>query len=158
MARKLIRWGDVRNYYESSTGVSKDLAVSRTASKYNVDPRTVERKIKEEGWIVGSRTHANVIDFKAPSPLLAGRVPDSPADHLALVSHAIYGFGMALKDLEQHDLSKAAAGANAMCKLIELHRTIQPPTATMLADAAIAAGISPQEFIEALGMQWQQRA
>lgn len=155
MSRKVVKWDTVRIYFESLTGVSRKAAIAKTALNFSLSDRTVARKVRAQQWVVGLHRAQNVIDFKAASAELGGRIPSTQADHLRMINGAIAGIGGSLEKCIKTDLREAAAGASALCRLIELHRVIQPPNAQMLADAAINAGISPQEFIEALQTQWR---
>lgn len=157
MSRKVVPWQSVRDHFESLSGLNQKQAITKTASKFLISPATLTRKVKVEGWILGRLRAQNIIDFKAPSAELGGRVPTTQRDHLRLINGAITGIGNSLEACIQADLREAASGASALCKLIELHRVIQPPNAQMLADAAINAGISPEAFIEALRGQWRER-
>lgn len=157
MSRKVVKWDTIRIYFENLSGITRKAAIAKTALNFELSERTVARKVRAQQWVVGLHRAQNVIDFKAPSPELGGRVPTTQRDHLRLINGAINGIGNSLEACITRDLREAAAGASALCKLIELHRAIQPPNAYMLADAAIDAGIRPEQFVETLREAWRSR-
>ena len=165
---KRVEWQKVRAFYVGLKSLVKSKAIAATADKFGLTVQGVRKRLNAECW-EDDRTNPDVLAMrseKAARPKLEQKLErkvrargvEGPVDRLQLVSDAIEGIGIALAAMSYEELRSAAGGANALCKLIELEQKLAPATATELAQSAIAAGISPEEFNRALAEEWRKQA
>lgn len=141
--RTVERWRKAGNW---------DAAIALPGETQKVDQAIEDREIAAQ------TAESNVVDLRRDRPRRERRTM-SRIDEVLIIEDAIES----LSDLLARDnISVNSPGvgstASALVRLLEYRRKISPPTATELAEAAIAHGIAPEDFITELQKQWRLRA
>ena len=138
-----INWEQIYQYW-SKTGDS----AAKIALKFNVSKRAIAERIAQ--W------KANPVSHKTPTPAPVFANPNTVKNDLDVVDGAIGRLSTVI--LSTNDERVLGGIATALVRLIQFRQQLQPPTAAQLAEAAISAGISPQDFIRELDDRWRQQA
>ena len=144
---KKILWEEVKRAYLMS---GKSLAA--IALEFGVSQRSIERYSAEQDW-AKSREQATA---SKPSPKPRPQRSQAELDQMTVIESAIADLSAGIADADTPIKSKEAA-ATALIRLLEYREKLQPPTAADLAERAIALGINPDAFLEALREAWSQQ-
>lgn len=171
---------DPRRIEAKKLSLEQGLTQAAIAQRLGVSQRTVERWASEDGWGARKKAQAKVISINEaksqpsqPPPASTHNNPPSvrprrqrgEVDELEIVEDAIENLATLLgcsgmSDGSDRPIDTRGIGgiAGALVKLLEYRRKIQPPTAAELAEQAIAMGVSPDQFMQALRDAWRLRA
>ena len=130
------------------------------AAELGVSERTVKRWAKAGGWGGDTVTKetAKVVSLADRSAPPRSR-QRGQIDRIEIVEMAIANLSELLRS-DHISVNSPGVGstASALVRLLEYHHKICPPTVSDLARQAMEMGIRPNEFLDALRNEWQQRA
>ena len=154
---KKIDWEPIKEAY-----INSDESLASLALRFGVSKRALEGEAAAQSWKalkdakklaglpVKAKEQKNAIARSGTS-----RRTTSALDEIEILETAIADMSAALVLAE----TKSKEGcASALAKLLELRRKLVPTTAEEIADQCMTLGISPEDFIDALRQQWQERA
>lgn len=155
---KKIDWEPIKQAY-----INSDESLASLALRFGVSKRALEGEASAGAWkalrdagklskkqvFTKEQTHAKrILSDRA-------RKAHSPLGDCDILETAIADMSAALVAAE---VKSKEGCASALAKLLELRRKLFPATAEEIASQCMALGISPEDFIEALRQQWQERA
>lgn len=151
---KKIDWEPIKQAY-----INSDESLASLALRFGVSKRALEGEAAAQSWkaLKDAKKLASppVKTQKNIARSGISRRTASNVDEVEILETAIADMSAALVVAE----TKSKEGcASALAKLLELRRKLVPTTAEEIADQCMALGISPEDFIEALRQQWQERA
>lgn len=149
----------------------RGVSVGAIAKEIGAGRRTVERWRNAGDW--DRDADLEPVEVKAvatsivPATLAVDMHRDRPLKHqrgvrrideVLIVEDAIEALsGLLQRDNISVNSPGVGSTASALVRLLEYRRKLEPPTASELAEVAIAQGISPHEFMEELQKQWRLR-
>jgi transposase-like protein len=160
-------------------------SLAAIAAHFSIGQRTVEGWASDGGWDALRKTqkvvpigearaktqNAKPQSVNRPSPTpedyppIRSRRRAGQIDELEVVESAIVNLDLLLggmcgmsSDDRVIDTRGIGGVAGALCKLIELRLKLKPRTAAEVAEMAIALGVRPNEFMQALAEAWKLRA
>ena len=145
-AERLYRSG--LTYEEVAKRVGKS---TRTIERWGAAGEWAKQPIQEEL----ADSISNVVEIGDRRPVRKRK----RLDEQEIIEEAIESLSSLLKkDHVSINSPGVGSAASALVRLLEYRRKICPPTVVDLAEAAIALGVTPQEFMAELERQWQLRA